>query len=76
LPSDLATVTASESPIGIVKLIVECGFASSNGEARRLADQGAVTFAGEKVADAKTKITIDGEAILKVGKRRICKVMY
>lgn len=74
LPSDLETRTASASPIGIIKLIVECGFASSNGEARRLIEQGAVTFADVKVTDPKAQVTIDDEPILKVGKRRVCRV--
>ncbi len=75
LPSDIETKSASESPIGIVKLIVECGFASSNGEARRLVQQGGVTFDDEKITDIKAEVAIDGEPVLKVGKRRVCRVV-
>jgi len=74
LPSDIEIKTAPTSPIGIIELIRHAGFASSNTEARRLIEQGSVTFADEKITDPKSQITIDGEAILKVGKRRICKI--
>ena len=64
----------SSSPIGIVELIRQVGFATSNSEARRLVKQGGVTFAGQKVTDPQHKVDIDGEPVLKVGKRRVCKV--
>jgi tyrosyl-tRNA synthetase len=64
----------SASPIGIVALVREVGFASSNGEARRLVEQGAVSLGDEKVTDPQAQVTIDGEVVLKVGKRRVCKV--
>ena len=74
LPSDIETKTIGESPIGILTLVCSVGFASSNSEARRLVTQGAVSLANEKITDPKSQVTIDGEQVLKVGKRRICKV--
>lgn len=74
LPTDLEVKTISASPIGILALIVECDFAASNSEARRLIKQGAVTFADEKITDPAAELTIDGEPVLKVGKRRVCKI--
>jgi len=74
LPSDLETKTVSTSPIGILNLITEVGFASSNSEARRLVQQGAVSLDGEKIGDFKAEIDVNGEQVLKVGKRRICRV--
>ncbi len=76
LPSDLETKRASASPIAIVTLVREVGFAASNSEARRLVEQGAVTLNDEKIADPAAQVVIDGEAILKVGKRRVCKVVH
>ncbi|MDP7348922.1 MAG: tyrosine--tRNA ligase, partial [Phycisphaeraceae bacterium] len=49
LPGDMQVKSVTTSPIGILTLIVECGFASSNSEARRLVQQGGVTFADQKV---------------------------
>lgn len=74
LPTDLEVNTVSASPIGIIALVVECGFASSNSEARRLVQQGAVSVDDDKVTDPKAEVTLDGEHVLKVGKRRVCKV--
>jgi len=74
LPADLPTVKASSNPIGLLALIREAGFASSNSEARRFVEQGAVSLNGEKTTDAKATIQIADKTILKVGKRKICEV--
>lgn len=74
LPSNLETKAISTSPIGLIALIREVGYASSNSDARRLIEQGAVTFADEKVTDPRAEVIIDSETILKVGKRKVCKV--
>ncbi len=75
LPTDLETKTVSQSPINIVDLVHEVGFASSKSEARRLVQQNAVTFGEGKVSDPKAEIAIEGEVILKVGKRKVCQVV-
>ena len=74
LPTDIATKKASKSPIGIVDLLREAGFASSNGEARRLVEQGAVSINGQKIADPKSMVAVDGECVLKAGKLKVCRV--
>lgn len=74
LPSDLEVKKVSGSPIGILKLMVECGFAPSNSEAKRLIQQGAVTFGEAKVSDPQMQVEIKGEPVLRVGKRRVCKL--
>ncbi len=75
LPSDIETKTVDSSPIGIVQLVRAVGFASSNSDARRLVEQGAVTFGDDKVTDLKAQVEIEGEVVLRVGKRRVCKVV-
>ncbi|MBI1335490.1 MAG: tyrosine--tRNA ligase [Phycisphaera sp.] len=74
LPTDIEVKRVSTSPIGVLSLIVEVGFAPSNTEARRLVQQGAVSLDDEKITDPKTMLTIEGEKVLRVGKRRVCKV--
>ncbi len=74
LPSDIETKTIPVSPIGLVALLRQVGFASSNSEARRLIEQGGVTLDNQKLLDPKAQVTVDGEKVLKVGKRRVCKV--
>ena len=63
------------SPAWIIQVMRECDFASSNGEARRLVAQGAVSLDGERITSDEATIPNDGDArILKVGKRRFAKV--
>lgn len=77
LPTDLETKTVAEPTIHLSKLIVEIGFASSNGEAKRLIQQGGVSWAGEKITDAQAAVEIPDKTpvILQVGKRRVCQVV-
>ncbi len=74
LPTDLKTCPVDRSPVGLLDMIRQVGFASSNSEARRLVTQGAVTFDGQKLVEPTVKVEIAGEPILKVGKRKICRV--
>jgi len=66
---------ARDLPIWIVALIVRAGFAASNGEARRLAEQGAVSIAGAKITDPRATVTPRTGQILKVGKRRFGRIV-
>ena len=63
-------------PLWIVEAIRGCGFAASNGEARRLVKQGAVSLDGERIADEAAQVPADGlERVLKVGKRRFARLL-
>jgi tyrosyl-tRNA synthetase len=72
IPEDLQEVTY-DSMTKLIEIITSLNFSSSNSEARRLANQGAVTLNGEKVTDLNNTLEI-GEYILKVGKRKIAKI--
>ena len=63
--------------VGLVDLMRQSGFAQSNGEARRLIEQNAVTIDGEKETDPSRSIDLRTEApfVLKVGKRRFVRVV-
>jgi tyrosyl-tRNA synthetase len=74
VPDDVEVKKASKSPIGLITLVVECGFATSNGDARRKIEQGGVSIDGEKIKDPRAEVTIQGEQVLKVGKKSLCKV--
>ncbi|MCP4231016.1 MAG: tyrosine--tRNA ligase [bacterium] len=74
LPDDIDEITPSEFPIEIIALIREAGFASSNGEARRLVRQGGVSLNGEKITDVEAEVNPDDGYILKVGKRRFARI--
>jgi tyrosyl-tRNA synthetase len=60
--------------IEIVDLIVKVGFAPTKSEARRLITQGGVSVDNEKIVDFKAILKIEGEKILKVGKRNFIKI--
>ena len=76
------TLTAddyTDGGIGILTLMVKCGLAASNGEARRLITQGGVSLNGEKLTDPKQSFSPEdiraGEMILKKGKKIFHKVV-
>jgi tyrosyl-tRNA synthetase len=68
-------VPSEEQPIWIVKLLVSAGMAETNGQARRLIAQGGVKIGDEKVTDEDLELRIDGEILLKIGKKRFLKVL-
>ena len=77
LPSEVAETTISMAPGGarLTRLIVECGFAPSNGAAARLIDQGSVKVDGERVADRFYEVTASRPAfVLQVGKRKVVRI--
>ena len=53
-----------DGKIGILNLMVSCGLASSNGEARRLVQQGGVFLNDEKIPDHTFAVT---EQMLQAG---------
>ena len=73
-PTDMKTVKVSEDPIWICKLLVQAGAAASNGEARRLVEQGAVEIDNSKVSDPKLSVSVREGAVLKAGKKNFYKL--
>ncbi|MCZ6602798.1 MAG: tyrosine--tRNA ligase [Planctomycetota bacterium] len=67
---------AGQGTIGIARIIVLAGFAPSNNEARRLVKQGAVELDRKKVSDPMGSVLVRKGAVLKVGKRRIGKIVW
>ncbi len=79
LPEDMPEVACADlldedGTVWIVGLISETGFASSNSEARRLVEQGAVSLDGERVEDPRARIVPTPGAVLRVGRRRFCRL--
>lgn len=80
IPDEIPEFAASKlgnGEIGLLDLLRETNLVASNGEARRMIQQNAVSIDGEKVNDPN--LTIDlGKAtpiVLKVGKRRFARVV-
>ncbi len=75
LPSIAIASDQLEKGIGLLKLIVEAGFASSNGEARRLIKGGAIRVNDISINDEQTMVDesyLDGDGVIKLsmGKKR------
>ncbi|MFP4052530.1 MAG: tyrosine--tRNA ligase [Phycisphaerae bacterium] len=69
-PDEMPEMPVLENPLGIVELVVSAGFAASNGEAKRLIKQNAVSLDHEKITDANTQVDVQTGQVLRVGKRR------
>ena len=72
----LSTDNFTDGKIGFLSLMVNGGLASSNGEARRLVQQGGVSVNDEKITDASYSISADTfveGVIVKKGKKVVIK---
>ncbi len=69
-------VVVEGGEIWLPKLLLEAGLVKSTSDGRRMIKQSAVSVDGEKVRDVKTDIKASGTVLLKVGKRRFCKVRF
>ena len=71
--TELADADFADGSIGALTLLVKCGLAASNGEARRLIQQGGVAMGDEKMGDPAAKFPKEkfaGEGvIIKKGKK-------
>ena len=68
-PDDAPERTVSSNPIAPVALLVELGVCASNGDARRLVEQGGLSINGEKHSDTKTLVNVTPGDQLKAGKK-------
>ena len=75
VPEDIPEYRLTDRPHRLIDVMVDAGLAKSSGEARRLIRQGAVKLDGETVRDELMEIGVDGEKILKVGKRKFLKLI-
>jgi tyrosyl-tRNA synthetase len=80
-PTDMPEVKVSgaeltDGKIGIVKLLVLCGIAKTNNEARRAVDGGGVTIGPErtKITDWKALVEVSDGLVVRFGKRNVVRV--
>jgi len=71
----LASQDLEDGRIWIVRLLVQAGLASSNGEGRRLIQQGGVRLDGEIIENIDLDWEPRSGAVLQVGKRRFARVV-
>jgi len=73
IPDDIAEVSLSGAPIGIVAALKQAGLAPSTSEAIRNIEQGGVRIDSEKVSDRNLQL-VAGSYVLQVGKRKFARV--
>lgn len=74
--TELESSDLADGKIGILTLLVKTGLTASNGEARRLVQQGGVSIDNEKITEPSIQISFEKkEVIIKKGKKVFHKVV-
>ncbi|RJO71922.1 MAG: tyrosine--tRNA ligase [Myxococcales bacterium] len=68
------TIALAEDRVWLPKLLVELGFVSSNGEGRRMIQQGAVSIDEARIDRADLELTRGFSGLIRCGKRRFAQV--
>ncbi|MDB4947655.1 MAG: tyrosyl-tRNA synthetase [Gemmatimonadetes bacterium] len=85
IPADVPTVQVSaqdpalapaDGTVSLARLLARTGLASSNGDAARQLDQGAVSVDGERAGGRDARLAATGEAVLQKGKRHFVRVRF
>ena len=76
LSADDEALAAQDGRVALPRLLARAGLASSNAEAVRLIQQGAVSVDGEKAARREDTVAASGEHLLQKGKRHFVRVRF
>jgi tyrosyl-tRNA synthetase len=76
LRGDDPALAVQDGTVAVFRLLVRVGLASSNADAQRQIDQGAVHVDGVKVAARDARIRAAGEQVLQKGKRHFARVRW
>ncbi|MCP3891101.1 MAG: tyrosine--tRNA ligase [Desulfobulbaceae bacterium] len=77
IPDEIPEHTCLTSePVPLPNLLADAGLVKSTSEARRMIKQSAVSIDGEKVSDMNLMVGAEGDVLVKVGKRRFCKIIF
>ena len=76
IPTDLEllVIAAPEAGSGIASVLRDARLVSSNSEANRMIEQGAVRINGERVTNRDLVIAVNADLVLQVGKRRYKRI--
>jgi tyrosyl-tRNA synthetase len=75
VPDDIGELQVGPGPHGILDLLSQAGFISSNSEGIRSIRQGGVKLDGEKVEDPKQQVTVESPIVLQLGKRKFVRLI-
>ena len=73
--AEIDSADLTDGAIGLLSLLVKSELAPSISEARRLVQQGGITVNDEKKTDPKEMIKLEGEVIVRKGKKAFKKVI-
>lgn len=76
LSPDDPELGARDGQVLVSRLLVRAGLVSSNADAQRQIQQGAVSIGGEKVDDRMARVAATGELVLQRGKRHFARVRF
>jgi tyrosyl-tRNA synthetase len=77
IPGEMSQVSYSlaAGSVLLAKAMTEAGLTKSNGEGRRAIDGGGVKLNAEKVSDTNLELTVAGEYIVQIGRRRFARIV-
>lgn len=75
LPEEMEEKKVKKGEYNLVNLLVELGVMPSKSEVRRLIQGGGLYINGERVLDVNHIIKLDGEVVIKLGKRKFVKIV-
>ena len=67
-------IETENGEIWLPRLLTNAGMVKGTGEARRMIKQNAVSVDGKKISDVDYTVSTNDEVLLKVGKRKFCRV--
>ena len=76
LAADDPALGAQNGEVALSRLLVRVGLASSNADAQRQMEQGAVQVDGSKVSARDARVAVSGEQVLQKGKRHFARVRW
>lgn len=75
IPDEIPEYKVKPEKIWLVQLLNDAGLVQSNGEGRRMIKQGAVSINGKRILDINYELVPGNGMVIKVGKRRFCKLI-
>ncbi len=76
VPDEIEEFISPVPRINIVELLVMAKLLPSKSEARRKISEGAIEINGEKIKDINLELEIEKPVVIKVGKRKFCRILY
>lgn len=78
MPDEIEEIqlAVTEAEIWAPKLLMDAGLVKSTSDGRRMIQQHAVSIDGTKIEDINAAVPATGSILLKVGKRRFCRVIF